>query len=70
MEQAGIALLPFLHSGVPTHVAVPFLEAHGSFVTQRLSDGDLAAFGEMLEQEILKGLNLSASGAAVAVQLE
>lgn len=48
VEQPGVALLPFLHSGVPTYLAVPLLEAHGSLETQRLSYRDLTAVGETL----------------------
>ena len=43
VEQPGVALLPFLHSGVPTHLTVPLLEAQRSLESQRLCNRGLAA---------------------------
>ena len=43
VEQAGVTVLPLLHPGVPTHLAVPLLEAHWSLEAERLPYGGLAA---------------------------
>lgn len=48
MEEPGVALLPFLHSGVPAYFTVPLLEAHRSLETQCFPNRDLAAAGKLL----------------------
>lgn len=52
MEEARVAVLVSLNSGVPTYPTVPLLEAHRSLGTQRLPYGDLAAVGEALPEKV------------------
>lgn len=48
VQHARVALLPLLHAGIPTHLAVPLLETDRGLEAQRLPYGDLAAVGEPL----------------------
>jgi hypothetical protein len=51
VQHTRVALLPLLHAGIPTHLAVPFLEADGGLEAQRLTYGDFTAVGETLWEE-------------------
>lgn len=48
VQHARVALLPLLHAGIPTHLAVPLLETDRGLEAQRLPYGDLTAVGETL----------------------